>query len=125
MSLIYTSTIDVHRVKTVAGTTDAIGLTGYSGAEQSQTSAQGETVLFTDIPASIQSATMGRKKDAALPQDAVFAPSWIIFTPANALPKGGVRDRDILVDDGGYRYEVAQANWDILGYKLSCIRLEA
>jgi hypothetical protein len=125
MSLIYTSVIDVHRVKTVAGTNDAIGLTGYSGAEQSPTSAQGETVLFTDIPASIQSGTTGRKKDSSLPQDAVFAPTWFIFTPANAIAKGGVRDRDIIIDDDGYRYEVAQSQWDILGYKLSCIRLEA
>lgn len=125
MSLIYTSTIDIHRVKTVAGANDAIGLTGYSGAEQSPTSAQGETVLYTGIAASIQSGTTGRKKDSSLPQDAVFAPTWFIFTPANAIAKGGVRDRDIVIDDDGYRYEVAQSQWDILGYKLSCIRLEA
>jgi len=41
------------------------------------------------------------------------------------VPKGAVRDRDILVDDEGYRYEVGHAYWNILGMKLQCIRLEA
>jgi hypothetical protein len=124
---IYPRTIAVHRAKTVAGTTDAVGLTGYSGAESTTDPAnpQGEVVLATGIPASIQIGQAGRKKDSALPQDIVFAPTWKIFVPLSALAKGVVRDRDIVVDDEGYRYEVAQAYWNILGYQLISIRLEA
>jgi hypothetical protein len=65
-------------------------------------------VLFTGVPASIQSAATGRKKDSSLPQDAVFAPTWFIFVPKGALAKDSIRDRDFIIDDQGYRYEVAQ-----------------
>jgi hypothetical protein len=124
---IYNRTIAIHRSRTVAGSSDTIGLTGYSGTEQSTSPSdpEGEQVLFTGVPAKIQAAVMGRKRDSALPQDAVFAPGWKIFVPAIALAQYSVRDRDIVLDDENYRYEVAQAYWDILGYQLVCIRLEA
>ena len=128
MSMLYPRRIEVHRLKSNAGPTDAaVGLVGYSGAEQSTdpSNPAGETVLFTDIPASIQAAQTGRKKDGALPGDAVFAPTWRIFTPKRSLARGSVRDRDIILDDEAYRYEVAQAYWNLLGYQLVCIRLEA
>lgn len=125
-SILYPRLIEIHRLKTVAGSTDTvIGLTGYSGAEQSTSSPQGETVLFTGIAASIQAGTTGRKKDASLPQDVVFAPTWYIYIPANALAEFSIRDRDIILDDEGYRYEVSQNYWNILGYKVTAIRLEA
>ena len=127
MTGIYFATIEIHRPKTVAGTNDAIGLVGYSGTESSTDPAdpQGETILFTGLPASIQAGTTGRKKQSALPQDAVFSPTWFIFVPAAFLAYGAVNDRDIVVDDIGYRYEVAQNYWNLLGYKLVCIREEA
>jgi hypothetical protein len=125
MGMLYPSTVAVHRLKTVAGSADAIGLVGYSGAEQSTTSPQGETVLFTKVRANIQASQTGRKKDSALPQDAVSAPTWRIYIPRTALARGSVRDRDVIVDDEMYRYEVAQAYWNVLGYQLVCIRLEA
>jgi hypothetical protein len=122
---LYPRIIAVHRVKTIAGTTDAIGPVGYSGVEQSTSSEAGETVLFTGVPASIQAAATGRKKDNSLPQDVVYAPTWNIFIPLGSLAKYSVRDRDIILDDEGYRYEVGQAWWDSLGYRLTSIRLEA
>ncbi|WP_407146247.1 hypothetical protein [Bradyrhizobium sp. ORS 86] len=124
---LYPRTIEVHRSRTVAGPSDnVVGLTPYSGMQQSSTSAfAGEDVLYTAIPASIQAKQTGRKKDSSLPGDAVFAPTWYIFVPKSALPKGAVRDRDIIVDDESYRYEVAQAYWNILGWRIVCIRLEA
>ena len=126
MSFLYPRTIAVHRLNTVAGPTDSvIGLTGYSGAVQGGSGTQGETVMFSGIPAKIQAAATGRKKDSSLPQDAVFAPSWWIFTPAFALAQYSVRDRDVIADDESYRYQVGQAEWSPLGYKLTCIRLEA
>jgi len=113
MSLLFDRTIAVHRLKTVAGSTDsAIGLTGYSGAEESTSPSdpQGETVLYVGIAASIDAGTLGRKKDSALPQDVVYGPTWYIYCSVQ-LPKYSVRDRDIIVDDEGYRYEVGQAEW--------------
>src|ERR1035437_5548896 len=125
MSLLYPRLIEVRRLKTNSDDQNAVGLAGYSGAEQSTTSAQGGTVMFTGVAASIQAGTTGRKRDSALPQDAVFAPTWDIFIPLSGLAKGSVRDRDFIVDDEGYRYEVSQNYWNILGYKLTCIREEA
>jgi hypothetical protein len=127
MAMLYPRRIEVRRARTVAGSNDKIGLTGYSGqvATTNPSNPQGEQVLFSDIPASVQASTTGRKKDNALPGDAVFAPSWRIFIPKSRLKLGAVRDRDIIVDDEGYRYEVGQAYWNLLGYQLICIRLEA
>lgn len=122
---IYPRLIEVRRLKNVAGSTDAIGLTGYSGAELPTSSVQGETVLLTNIPASIQSGPAGRKKDGSLPTDSVFAPTWKIWIPLASVAKGVIRDRDIVKDDELYRYQVSQAYWNILGYQLICIRLEA
>jgi hypothetical protein len=122
---IYPRLIEVRRLNTVAGVADGIGLLGYSGAEQSSSPTQGETVLFTGIPASIQKGPAGRKKDGALPTDSVFAPTWRIWIPLGSMAKGNIRDRDIIRDDELYRYEVSQAYWNILGYQLICIRLQA
>lgn len=130
MQTLYPRTIAVHRAKTpAAASAGQIGLVGYSGMTESPNSldaaGQGETVLFTGISASIQATQQGRKKDSSLPSDAVWSPTWVIYIPLAALAKGSVRDRDIIVDDENYRYEVGQAYWNILGYKLTCIRLEA
>lgn len=125
---IYPRTIEIRRVGTNAGPTDTvIGLAGYSGAEAttSPTNPSDEAVLFTGIPASIQARRFGQKNVGGLPQDIVWAPSWDIFVSAEALAKGSVRDRDMIVDDEGYRYEVGQAYWNRLGWKIICVRLEA
>jgi len=127
---LYCRTIEVHRNKTVAGATDTvIGLTGYSGSEASTSTSDpaGEVVLFTGVPASIQAKRFGQKNVNAggLPQDIVWLPAWDIFIPASSLAKDTVRDRDIIVDDENYRYEVGQAYWNRLGMKLVCVRLEA
>lgn len=121
---IYPRVIQISRLKNVAGATDAIGLLGYSGAEQNS-GPQGETVILTDIPASIQAGPAGRKKDGSLPTDSVFAPTWKIWIPSSSVAQGLIRDRDIVRDDELYRYQVSQAYWNILGYQLICIRLEA
>src|SRR5579863_7843923 len=107
MQTLYPRTIAVHRLKTVAGTNNPpiLGLTGYSGAEASTSPSDpaGETVLFTAIPASIQATRQGIKKRSSLPGDAVWSPSWDIYVPMASLAKYSVRDRDIIIDDEGYR----------------------
>ena len=125
---IYPRTIELRRNETNAGPADTvIGLAGYSGAEAttSPTNPADEAVLFTGIPASIQAKRYGTKNAGGLAQDMVWLPAWDIFISAQALAKGTVRDRDIIVDDEGYRYQVGQAYWNRLGHKIICIRLEA
>ena len=126
MSTLYPRLIEVHRVKTsaVSSGTQNVGLTTYSGAEQSTTAsdADGEAVLFTNIPCSIQADSLGRTRNGMLPTDITAKPTWLIIIPSSALPQYSVRDRDIIVDDEGYRYGVAQNAWTVLGYNLSVIR---
>jgi hypothetical protein len=42
----------------------------------------------------------------------------------SGLVRYAIRDRDIVVDDEGYRYGVAQNRWTVFGYRLHCVRLE-
>jgi hypothetical protein len=126
---LYNRTVAVHRSKTNAvssGGAQEIGLTGYSGREQSTASGdtEGEAVLFTNLPASIQAKSPGRSKGTMLPADVVEKAVWLIFIPAAALPQYSIRDLDIIVDDESYRYGVGQNYWTAAGYQLSCIRLE-
>lgn len=121
---VFNRVIDIHRLKTVAGVSDSIGLVGYSGAEQG-TGIAGETVLFTAIPATIQLGAAGRTTKGGLPTDAVSNPVWNIIIPPSSIAIHNIRDRDIVIDDEFYRYEVGAAFWTALGYQLSTIRLEA
>ena len=121
----YPRVVTVSRNKTVAGTNDAIGNVGYSGAEQG-TGSEGETVLFSGLPAAIQLKAGGRTtKSGELPGDSVTKPVWDIYIPASAISIYSIRDRDIITDDEGYRYEVGANYWTDAGYQLSTIRQEA
>jgi hypothetical protein len=120
---LYDRIVSVRRLKTVAGSTDNIGNVGYSGAEQS-TGVEGESILFVGLPALIQVGAVGRTQKGGLPGDAVTKPVWIIYIPASNISIYSIRDRDIIMDDEGYRYEVGANYWNG-GYQLSTIRLEA
>jgi len=126
MGFPYVQSVSIHRLKTVAGSTDAaIGNVGYSGAEQPSSSDAGEVAIATGIACSIQAGAAGRRKDGTLPGDIVTMPTWNIYLAPDAVARNVIRDRDIVVDDEGYRYEIGQADWDVLGYKLVCIRLQS
>lgn len=118
--------IEVHRLQTIAQEPSSIGDTGYSGAEQGPASAtvEGEIVLYTGIPANVQVGAAGRSK-GPLPTDVTYKPVWRILIPAGAVPKFSIRDRDIIVDDEGYRYGISAAMWTPQGYSLDTVRLEA
>jgi len=126
-SFVYPRTVDIHRSETVAGGSPNIGLVGYSGMAQGAGSGtQGETVIITGIPCTIQTKGMGRVKgQGLLPGDAPGPGQWAIYLPANAVTKGTIKDRDVLVDDEGVRYYVSMSAWSPLGYGLIAIRLEA
>ena len=135
-NLLYPRTIQIRRLKTeavqggntIVPGTQEVGLLGYSGAEQSDspTDPIGELILFKNVCCTIQSAQSGRTKEGYLPTDVTLKPLWIIIIPGPplGLPQYSIRDRDIILDDEGYRYGVDQNWFTILGYQLSCVRME-
>ena len=106
--------------------TAGIGYIGYSGMQQTTDAGpNGEDVVASGVQCSIQAASTGRNaRQGGTPSDAPGPVHWKIFMPKTALAKGQVRDRDIVIDDEGYRYHVEAAYWAPLGYQLKAIRLE-
>jgi hypothetical protein len=105
----------------------AVGLVGYSGFEQdvSLTNPAGEKIIASNIKCSIQARGIGKVKGLDVTEgDAPGPVQWRVFIPKTGLAKGVVLDRDLIVDDEGYRYQVAAAYWNLLGHRLDCIRLE-
>jgi hypothetical protein len=126
-AIIYNRLIDVHRTITQATQTPSVGDTGYSGEESTTTpgpGVEGEQIIYTQIPCVISVKAAGRSK-GPLQADVVYRTSWTIAVPVNAIPEFGIRDRDIILDDDGYRYIVGAAGWTALQWNLECIRLEA
>ena len=125
--MLYPRRIEIRRARTVAAQpgSDTIGLTGYSGSEVglSPANPQGEVLIAANVAASIQAGTAGGKSSRGLAQDITSNPQWNIYIPLPALAKGMVRDRDYIVDDEQYRYQVASSYWNILGWRLVCVRL--
>lgn len=98
--------------------TTGIGALPYQGLDP-----QEETVLFTNIMASIQHGG-GTANKAGLPADTMSAPTWKIFIPWHALAFGSIQDRDVITDDLGERYQVQASYWNSLGYNCTCERLQ-
>jgi hypothetical protein len=126
MSFLYPHSIDVRRSNDTRSGSPNIGLLGYSGVTQGIASgASGEKLIASGLSCSIQATGMGRVKgQGLLPADAPGPGQWHVYVPLGAVSRGAIKDRDVLIDDEGYRYLVSQAQWDSLGYKIVCIRLE-
>lgn len=125
--MIYQRTVSIRRQASpeVAGSV-AVGLQGYQGRVASEASPGAETVIATGLAASIQAHSDGRAGGKnVLPGNAAAPTTWRIFIPFRALAKGVARDHDVVVDDEGYRYSVTSAYWNLLGYRLDCVRLES
>lgn len=122
----YPRTISIHRSSGPATDTPNVGLVDYSGRTATTTAndPDHEQVLFTNIPAAIDGKSSGRTRGAYIPADVIEKPEWTILIPASAVPQYSIKDRDIVVDDEGYRYGVGSAWYTILGYELWCVRLE-
>ena len=125
MSFLYPRTIAVHRTVTNDPTGTAKGAVGYAGRVQSPDSAGagGESVILSGVPATIQSRGVGRVAHGLLAGNITSHPQWRILT--RPIANHTIRDEDIIVDDEGYRYQVAQNYWTPMGYRLDCVRLEA
>jgi hypothetical protein len=129
MSFLYPRTVTIKRTvsEAVWNGVQEVGDVGYADATQDdvEVDADGEQILYKNICCSIQAEQSGRTKDGLLPSDATTKPMWKILIQPRALPIYSIRDRDIVVDDEGYRHIVTQNYWTGIGYELSVVRLEA
>lgn len=116
MSFLYPRTIAVTRPAAQTG----VGFQSAYAADQAAT----ETPVATGLRASIQVKREGQKNPVALPGDG-NAPYWDIFIPRRDAVNGLIKQRDIITDDLGERYQVSANYWDSLGYRLRAMKLEA
>ena len=112
MSLLYPRVVEVRRLRrdvTPAVLENFTPDQGYSGAEQTTVTddPNGEVTLFKGICCGIQALQSGRTKDGTLPTDATTRPQWKILIQPGALLIYSIRDRDIVIDDEGYRHIVS------------------
>lgn len=85
-----------------------------------------ETVVLSDLPASIQQSSTAGKPEANVPADRNSASAWRIFIPLYSAPTPDlIKTNDIIVDDLGSRYQVIAPYWNSLGFNLLAERLEA
>ncbi len=115
MSFVYPHTICITRPN---GETD-VGAVRYGGV-----SPRKETLIASDISASIQMRSGGSRPSADLPADAAQRTFWKILIPLEALAEGVIKTRDICTDKRGQRYQVISPYWTALGYNLLVERLE-
>lgn len=115
MSFLYPRTVSVARPVQAAG----VGAAAYGGQI-----AGTETPVVSGLPASIQIDRQGMRNAVGLPGDSGLT-RWLVFVPLDALALGVVRERDIVTDDLGNRYQVTAAYWNSLGHQLGAEKLQA
>jgi hypothetical protein len=118
MSFLFPRVISVTRPASPAG----VGAVGYMGVTKGT-----ETPIIANIPASIQAkTTMARQPAGSLPAASPGPIVWRILIPLSAnVARDVIKDRDLITDDLGDRYQVEAAYWGSLGWNLATIRLEA
>jgi len=116
LSFIYPRTIKVTR----PGRQSGVGAREEYAADE----ASNETVVATDIPASIQARSTGGKNPVGLPGDGAMQ-TWRILTPKGALKFGQVKNLDIATDECGNRYQIVADYTNSLGCDFIANRLEA
>jgi hypothetical protein len=107
---VYPRIVTIHR----PNANNAPGDRGYSGLTKAA-----ETVVASNLSASIQLRSRGGEPDASVPADAYGRASWNIFIPVAVIAIGTVTENDVIVDDLGKRYQVAGAEWSPLGYNIT------
>jgi hypothetical protein len=123
MSSLYPHTIQVNRPNSVSpavASPPSVRTLPYSGLTPAQ-----ETLLFYNLPARIQYKSGGARADNKVPGDVPPA-MWTIGIPVSAgLVYGDIRNRDIIIDEIGRRYQVDNDYFTaFFGYQLSCTLLE-
>lgn len=112
MSFVFPRVVKISRPAEQAG----VGLQGYGGNLPGE-----ETEIACNLPASVQRKRESGRNDLKLPSDGKPG-NWHVFIKAD---RGLIRDRDIITDDLGERYQVIGNYWGSLGYNCSCEKLEA
>jgi len=117
MSFLYPRVIVVTRPSAPVGA----GYTGgYAGALKST-----ETAVVSGIAANIQAkTTMGRTLAGTLPSAAPGPIVWRVFIALGLVADGVIKDRDIITDDLGRRFQIEAAYSNSMGWNIACIRLE-
>ena len=128
--VVYDRTITVNRTSLPSqepgGGVGDIGYVGPTQGPPAGADQQGEVTILSGIPAVIVIKAAGRTKGELTPSDIVWKPVWDITIGPGVVAEYGIRDRDIIIDDAGYRYGVAGAQWtSVGGWKLETVRLEA
>jgi hypothetical protein len=118
LSFLYPRTVSISRPH--ANPTTDVGDQGYNA----ERGAADETVLATDLPASIQLDRQGQRNGEGLPTDARYQAIYKVFIPKSAAALGSIKSADVVTDDQGVRYQVFSPYWDSLGYRLGGIVLE-
>lgn len=108
-SLLYPRTVSIRRQ--VPPATQG-GQLAFGGSQPAA-----ETVILSNISASISYDRVGRGDPAGLPTDPRRANVMIII-PLSDAGKGSIQVNDIIVDDLNTRYQVYYADWQIVGYTL-------
>lgn len=116
MSFLYPRTVAIRRPQVSTSVGEQVG---YAALQQTD-----EDVIAKGIAASIQAKGTSGRNPVGLPGDTPLV-TWRILTPTSALQAGQVRDRDIIEDDLGNRYQVQSDYTNSLGCNFLCIRLEA
>ncbi len=115
MSFLYPRTISITRPAAQVG----VGAIGYGGQ-----AAATETSVASGLPATIQLKKEGKAPDAHLPGDISKRTLWRIMIPLQSAALGLIKDRDIVTDDLGLRYQVMAPYFSSLGYDILAERLE-
>lgn len=98
-----------------------VGAQGYSGVQQGT-----ETPVVSNIPACIQSrATSSRLGRELFPAAAPGPIVWRVFIPENMVADDVIKDRDIITDDLGRRFQVEAAYPTQMGWNIAAVILEA
>lgn len=103
--------VAIHKPNVNAGAGDR----GYSGVTKGN-----ETVVLSDLPASIQLRSRGGEPDASVPADAYGRASWNISIPAcDGVADGMIVENMIAIDDLGRRFQIAGSEASPLGYNIT------
>jgi hypothetical protein len=115
MSFLYPRTISIRRQNVPAAS--SVGAQAFGGDQPAS-----ETVIASNVPASIQYDRVGRVTPSNLPATTGL-PYMRILIPASALSLGAINKNDFVVDDIGQRYQVYQNTWTNFGYRLLAVEM--
>jgi len=113
---VYPRTISIRRPNPLP----SIGITAYAGVTEAN-----ESMVATNLPASIQQSRDTGRPLGGTPSDAPQRAQWRVFIPAGSVANGKIQTRDVVVDDLGNRYQVVDPYWNSLGYRLTVELLQA